>query len=91
MLIIQAHAGTIKSQNAQVTLKTGQTTLKELMAQVEQQTEYLFVYSDTEVNINKKINIKQGKQKVADLLEILANNGITSSFPIIIYPYISRK
>lgn len=80
LLIIQAHAGTIKSQNAQVTLKTGQTTLKELMAQVEQQTEYLFVYSDTEVNINKKINIKQGKQKVADLLEILANNGITSSF-----------
>lgn len=80
LLIIQAQAGTVKSQNAHVTLKTGPTTLKEVMAQVEQQTEYLFVYSDTEVNVNKKITIKKGRQQVADLLKLLAENGIAYNF-----------
>ncbi|MDE5678551.1 SusC/RagA family TonB-linked outer membrane protein [Phocaeicola sp.] len=80
LLIVQTQAGTVMSQNAQVVLKTGQTTLKEVMAQVERQTGYLFVYSDSEVNVNKKVNIKKSKQEVADLLNNLKETGITYTF-----------
>lgn len=80
LLIVQTQAGTIKSQNAQVILKAGQTTLKEIMAQIERQTEYLFVYSDSEVNVNKKVHIKNSVQKVAELLDVFKENDITYTF-----------
>lgn len=80
LLIIQAQADIVRSQNVQVTLKTGQTTLKEVIMQIERQTGYLFVYSDSEVDVDNKINITSSKQRVADLLDILRENGIVYTF-----------
>lgn len=80
LLIAQAQAGTVLSQNARVNLKTGQTTLKEVMNQIESQTDYLFVYSDSEINVSKTVNVKEGNTKVSDLLNTLKENGITYTF-----------
>lgn len=80
LLIFQAHADTVKSQNAQVTLKRGSYSLKEVITQVEKQTEYLFVYKDSEINAQKKITIKKSRQQVSDLLQLLVENGIDSKF-----------
>ena len=80
LLIAQAQAGTVLSQNARVNLKTGQTTLKEVMKQIESQTDYLFVYSDSEVNVNKTVQVKKRDNKVADILDVLKENGITYTF-----------
>lgn len=42
LLILQAHAG-VSSQNARVNMSRNQLPLKEFMAEIERQTDYLFI------------------------------------------------
>lgn len=80
LLFTQAQASTMLSQNVRVNIKTGHIALKEIMTQIESQTDYLFVYSDSEINVSKTVNVKEGNTKVSDLLNTLKENGITYTF-----------
>lgn len=81
LLILQAHAGSVSSQNARVSITKNSLPLKEFMTEIEKQTDYLFIYSDTEVNVSRKVNVTKGTHRVGDLLgEVLPKNNISYSF-----------
>ena len=81
LLIFQANASQVSSQNARVNINRNQLRLKELMTEIEKQTDYLFIYSDAEINASSQVNVKKGTHKVADLLgEVLAKKNISYHF-----------
>ena len=80
LLILQAHAS-VSSQNARVNMSRNQLPLKEFMAEIEKQTDYLFIYSDAEINASRQVTVKKGTHRVADLLrEVLSKNNISYNF-----------
>lgn len=81
LLITQAYANSVSSQNARVNITKDQLRLKEFMTEIEKQTDYLFIYSDAEINASHQVNVKKGTHKVADLLnEVLSKNNISYNF-----------
>lgn len=60
-------AGTGHSQNARVTLNKRNVTLRETLNDIENQTDYLFIYSN-EIDVNEKISIKAKQESVANVL-----------------------
>lgn len=81
VLIYQAYAGNVSSQNARVNINRNQLRLKELMMEIEKQTDYLFIYSDAEINASHQVSVKKGTHRVADLLnQVLAKNNISYNF-----------
>ena len=49
------------TQNARVTINKQNATLKEVLNEIEKQTDYLFVYSN-EINTNEKVSVKPGRK-----------------------------
>ena len=67
------------TQNAKVTLNKRNASLKEVLNEIESQTDYLFIYND-EVNANKKISVNAKSERVADVLNaILKDTDISYS------------
>lgn len=58
------------TQNARVTINKRNVTLKEVLNEIERQTDYLFIYSN-EVNTNENVSVKSKEQAVANLLNKL--------------------
>ncbi|HXL01491.1 MAG TPA: secretin and TonB N-terminal domain-containing protein, partial [Dysgonamonadaceae bacterium] len=58
------------TQNAKVTLNKRNASLKEVLNEIESQTDYLFIYND-EVNANKKISVNAKSERVADVLNAI--------------------
>lgn len=57
------------SQSAKVNVKVEQGHAKEVLKQIESQTDYLFVYNSDKVNLNKKVSINVTNETVAKVLE----------------------
>ncbi len=53
------------AQDAVIALKNNSTTVSELINEIEKQTDYLVVYSNREVDTNRKINFKNSSNKVS--------------------------
>ncbi len=79
-LFMQVRFVSVQAQNSQVRLKVGQTTVKQIMSEVEKQTDYLFVYSESEVNVDGVVTVKKEKQEITDLLNLLSAHGLSYSF-----------
>lgn len=79
-LFMQIRFVSVQAQNSQVRLKVGQTTVKQIMSEVEKQTDYLFVYSESEVNVDGVVTVKKEKQEITDLLNLLSAHGLSYSF-----------
>ena len=58
------------TQNARVTINKRNVTLKEVLNEIEKQTDYLFIYSD-EVDTNEKVSVKSRQQAVSNVLNSL--------------------
>ncbi len=58
------------SQNARVTINKRNVALKEVLNEIEKQTDYLFIYND-EVNTNEKVSVKAKQNAVANVLNTL--------------------
>jgi hypothetical protein len=56
-------------QDAQITITGNRLTLQSFISQVEKQTNYLFVYSKQDVNVNEILPVKEGRKTVAACLE----------------------
>ncbi len=56
------------SQNATVSIRVTNFTLREVIHEIEKQTDYLFVYDKNEVNVNRRISLKADNESVADVL-----------------------
>lgn len=61
------------SQNAVVTLNKKQVALKEVLNEIEKQTDYLFI-SNRDINLNRKVSVQVNKKTVKEALDKLFTN-----------------
>ena len=55
-----------------ITIKDSNTKLSELFGLIQKQSEFVFAYDESEVNLSQKIIIKTGVQLLSDLLETIS-------------------
>ncbi len=55
------------TQNARVTINKRNATIKEILNEIEKQTDYLFIYND-EINANEKVSVKAKQETVSSVL-----------------------
>ncbi|MFY9364994.1 MAG: SusC/RagA family TonB-linked outer membrane protein [Bacteroidales bacterium] len=58
------------SQNARITLKKQHATIKEALHEIENQTDYLFIYNN-EVDVSKEVCVEAEHQPVSKVLHLL--------------------
>jgi len=63
-------ANTVRSQTAKVTIKKTNSSLLEVLNEIEHQTNYLFIYSN-EVNVKRLVSIDVNKKALANVLSNL--------------------
>lgn len=79
--IFASYASNVNSQTAKVNITNPQMTIRNFIKQVEEETGYMFVYNKEEVDANKTISLKTGKNTVAECLEnIFQGSGISYVF-----------
>ncbi len=61
------------TQNARVTINKRNVALKEVLNEIESQTDYLFIYNN-EVNTNETVSVKAKQQAVSNVLSALLKN-----------------
>ncbi len=62
------------AQDAVIELKTSSVTIGQLINEIERQTDYLVVYSNREVDTNRKVNFQQNSDKVSSYLNSAFSN-----------------
>ncbi len=65
----QLVASTGKAQNAVIELASKNVTLETLFTEIKNQTDYLVVFSNDELNTNTTVSLKNKKAKVSDILD----------------------
>ena len=68
VLSFQLIANNTKGQDAIVTLKNNKVSVRQLINEIEKQTDYLVVYSNREVNTSRTVNLKNKSDKVSEYL-----------------------
>ena len=72
-----AFAGHANSQNAKVSLNKTKVQLQEILNEIEEQTDYLFI-SNRDVNLKQKVSVSAKDESVQEVLsEVLKNTGLT--------------
>lgn len=67
-------ATSVNSQNAKVTISEGSMTIRQLVLQIEKQTNYLFVVNSDKIDLNQEIQIAKRQNTVKDVLNNAFNN-----------------
>lgn len=62
------------SQTAKTNISLNAATVLDIIGHIEAQTDYLFVYDKTEIDVDRKVNIKAKDQTVAAVLSSLFDN-----------------
>ena len=71
----------ILSQNALVNITKNSISIEELINSVESQTNYLFLYSEKEVDLSKKVRVSGNSKPVSEVLnQAFSNTDIIYSF-----------
>lgn len=79
--IFSSYASNISSQTAKVNITNARMTIGAFINQVEKETGYMFVYNKGEVDANKIVSLKKGKNTVSDCLNnIFGGTGISYVF-----------
>ncbi|MDR1203481.1 MAG: TonB-dependent receptor [Tannerellaceae bacterium] len=77
LVILHSHAENILSQTS-VQLSRNSLTLNELINVIEEQTDFLFVFSRNDVDVNRRVSIKTKSEKITDILEeALEGSGVS--------------
>lgn len=69
VFVSQLFAMDSEAQNAIVELSSEQLSIEELFKEIETQTDYLIVYSTSEIKSNFNVSLTKRKSKVSDLLD----------------------
>ena len=64
-------AGNANSQETKVSISKNNKPIREILGEIERQTDYLFVYSEKEVDVNQRKTVNVSQQRVADVLSSL--------------------
>lgn len=68
LCVSSAFAVNINSQSLRVNIYANQKQAKEVIKQIEEQTDYLFVYNHDKVNLNNTVTIQANNETVAEVL-----------------------
>lgn len=63
----------VHSQNMRVNIQVNNTKMQEVLEEIEKQTDYLFIYNNKEVDINRRISINAKDKTVAEVLSTIFN------------------
>jgi TonB-linked SusC/RagA family outer membrane protein len=70
MLVAIVHVSASSySQNSRLSLNMKNATIKDVLIQIEEQTEYRFLYSDSKIDVEKKVNVDLADMKIEDILD----------------------
>lgn len=87
--VFQLMATETEAQNVVINIQQNKLSIKQLIKEIEKQTEYLVVFRDKDVNVNKVISFQKRSGKVSDYLdEIYKDTNISYVFE---NNYIDRK
>lgn len=79
--VCQLFAVNSEAQNTLIKLSSKTISIGELFAEIEKQTNYLVVYSNSEVDTNHKLTLKKTTTKVSDCLnDVLSEEHLTYEF-----------
>ena len=67
---ISVHAG-IYSQTTRLNLNVRNSTVKDVLRNIEDQSEYFFMYNDKKVDVQRKVNLIVDQKKIEDVLNDL--------------------
>ncbi len=71
-------AGNVNSQVSKVNFSLRNASVQEVLQAIENQTDYLFVYNNDEVDLERKVNVKASDLSVDDVVsDVFANTDIT--------------
>ncbi len=87
---------TAYSQNTKLSLDVRSTSIKNVLHQIESQTEFRFIYETGKINMDKKISIRVANETVEDILDQIfrgenINYMITEDHLILIDPWAAAK
>ncbi|MDR1403689.1 MAG: carboxypeptidase-like regulatory domain-containing protein, partial [Tannerellaceae bacterium] len=78
---VQLIAMNSEAQNAIITVASSDITIGELIEEIEQQTDYLVVYSNSEINLAEVLHVQHVSTNVSDLLkDAFADNNLNYKF-----------
>lgn len=78
VLFFQLHAIDTHSQEARITINKSNLSFGELISEIEKQTDYLFLYGDTDINLSQSVKVEAKNRTVKEVLEaVLSDNGLT--------------
>lgn len=81
LLFFQLHATGVHSQEAKVSLSKNRLTFRELITEIEKQTDYLFLYGDTDLDLSQIVQVSAQDKTVAEILNrALSGKGLTYKF-----------
>ena len=81
LICFQLAAMSTKAQEAALSLKSNSLSIKSLITEIEEQTNYLVVYSNLEVDIQHLTKVRTTKGKVKDILnQAFENTNLAYSF-----------
>ena len=67
-------ANNANSQETKVSISKNNKPIREVLSEIERQTDYLFVYSEKEVDVNQHTTVNVKQQRVAEVLSSLFRN-----------------
>ena len=77
-IIFETYALDGYSQNQKVTMNKGTATFAEIIRQIEKQTDYLFIYNEHEIALDKRIAVSTRETTVAEILNrVLQGTGFS--------------
>ena len=72
--VFQLMAEEADAQNAEIKLSQNSMTIKQLVKEIEAQTDYLVVFRDQDVDVNKTVSFRKKSARVSDYLEQVAES-----------------
>ncbi|MDR1102999.1 MAG: SusC/RagA family TonB-linked outer membrane protein, partial [Tannerella sp.] len=78
---VQLYAAKTYSLSTVVHIQKNTLTLQELISEIETQTEFLFIFSRDDIDVDRRLNVKTGSRQVGDLLSnVFQDSDITYTF-----------
>ncbi|MDR0835965.1 MAG: carboxypeptidase-like regulatory domain-containing protein, partial [Tannerella sp.] len=66
------------AQKTEISLVKGNKTLQELFTEIEQKSEYIFLYNDNAINLSKKVTVDSRKRTLPEILDkVLEGSGVS--------------
>ena len=72
--VCQLMAEEAGAQNIEIKISQNSMTIKQLVKEIEAQTDYLVVFRDQDVDVNKTVSFRKKSAKISDYLEQVAES-----------------